>query len=110
MKKIADVRTIHNIYIYRLRTFNSSMWGSLRLAPIIIIYLIITEGKWLNDLHIHAAQLLMKGVSDVSGLQYPVIGQNPSFAPTTAEMVQVLHSAGNHWLTLSTVGMKEDTV
>ena len=23
-------------YIYRLRTFNSSMWGSLRLAPIIL--------------------------------------------------------------------------
>ena len=74
---------------------------------IIIIYLIIPECKGLNDLHIHPAQLLMKGVSDVSGLQYPVIGQNLSFAPTT---VQVLHSAGNHWLTLSTVGMKEDTV
>ena len=24
------------IIIYRLRTFNSSMWGSLRLAPIIV--------------------------------------------------------------------------
>ena len=48
VKKIADVRTIYRLrtfnsskrgslrlapIIYRLRTFNSSMWGSLRLAP-----------------------------------------------------------------------------
>ena len=41
-----DVRTIIIIIIiiiiiYRLRTFNSSMWGSLRLAPImkyVIVY------------------------------------------------------------------------
>ena len=33
VKKIADVRTII-IIIYRLRTFNSSKRGSLRLAPI----------------------------------------------------------------------------
>ena len=31
-----DGRTIYIYIIYRLRTFNSSMWGSLRLAPISI--------------------------------------------------------------------------
>ena len=44
-RRAGDVRTIIIIIIimiiiiiiYRLRTFNSSMWGSLTLAPIIII-------------------------------------------------------------------------
>ena len=34
-QRAGDGRT--TIIIYRLRTFNSSMWGSLRLAPIIWI-------------------------------------------------------------------------
>ena len=37
-RRAGDGRTIIYIYIYRLRTFNSSMWGSLRLAPIMIYY------------------------------------------------------------------------
>ena len=53
----------------------------------------------------------MRGVSDVSGLQNPVCGENLSFKGTTGEMVQVLHLAGNHWLTVSTVGVEgEDTI
>ena len=35
--RLAPIIIIIIIIIYRLRTFNSSMWGSLRLAPIIIL-------------------------------------------------------------------------
>ena len=64
----------------------------------------------LNDLHVHGAQLLMRGVSHLSGLQNPLRGANLSFEANTGEMVHVLHSA-NHWLTVSTVGVhQEDTI
>lgn len=47
----------------------------------------------------------MKRVSDVGGLQYPLLGQNLSFKASEGGIVQVLHSGGNHWLTVSTVGV-----
>ena len=56
-------------------------------------------GKWLSDLHIHAAQLLIKKVSE---LQNPILGQNLTFKAAEGDMVQVLRSGGDHWLTVST--------
>ena len=70
----------------------------------------LLAGKWLSDVHIHAAQLLMKKVSDVKGLQNPVLGQNLTFKAAEGDMVQVLHSGGDHWLTVSTVGTKATNV
>ena len=52
----------------------------------------------------------MKRVSDVGGFQDPVLGQNFSFKASEGEIVQVLHSGGNHWLTVSTVGVKATNV
>lgn len=52
----------------------------------------------------------MKRVSDVGGLQDPLLGQNLSFKASEGELVQVLHSGGNHWLTVSTVGVKATNV
>ena len=53
----------------------------------------------------------MRKVSDVSGFQYPVLGENLSFKATKGGIVQVLHSGSNHWLTVSTVSAKvADTV
>ena len=75
-----------------------------------VIILIYLSGKWLSDLHVHAAQLLMKRVSDIGGLQDPLLGQNLSFKASEGEIVQVLHSGGNHWLTVSTVGAKATNV
>ena len=68
----------------------------------------IKEGRWLSDRVIHAAQLLMKGDDDllpVGGLQDPLLGQTLSFAVQEGEGVQILHSGGNHWITVSTVGV-----
>ena len=37
-------------------------------------------------------------------LQNPILGQKLKFKVVEGEVVQVLHSAGNHWLTVSNVG------
>eukprot|EP00731_Ephydatia_muelleri_P002138 Em0001g2138a len=67
--------------------------------------------SWLNDNIINAAQTLLKTKYDTPGLQNTLL--------TTAlqgcvvggeEFVQVLHSGGNHWLTVSTIGFPYSTV
>ena len=74
---------------------------------------IILEGRWLNDKIIHAMQLLMKNdpnLLPVSSLQNPILGQTLVFDIATDESVQILHSGGNHWLTISTVGEEHPAV
>ena len=68
---------------------------------------LIRNGQWLNDAIINAAQQLMKDdkyLLPVEGLQNPILGQTLSFEVQTGEFVQILHSGGNHWITISTVG------
>ena len=68
----------------------------------------ITNGQWLNDVVIHAVQQLIKDDQDllpVGDLQNPILGQRLAFDVETDEFVQILHSGGNHWITISTVGM-----
>lgn len=74
---------------------------------------VLFTGKWLNDKHILAAQFLMRsdpGLLKVDGLQDTVLAQNMSFKATRGEMVQILHSGGNHWLTVSNVGAETDAI
>ena len=74
---------------------------------------VLLEGGWLNDKHIHSAQILRKQDTDllpVGSLQNPLLGQNLRFEVVTQESVQILHSGGNHWLTISTVGLQNSTV
>ena len=71
---------------------------------------ILLTGRWLNDVHIHAAHQLMKKDCHLGGMQNPVHGQNLSFEPVKCDMVQILHSAGNHWLTISNVGVEASNV
>ena len=65
---------------------------------------VLLDGKWLSDVHIHAAHLLMKSDCDAGGMQNPLRGQDLSFKPEGGEFIQILHSAGNHWLTVSNIG------
>ena len=61
-------------------------------------------GKWLNDCHIHDAQQLIQlnpDLQHIKGLQDPIFGQSLRFDVVHEEMVQILHSGGNH---LSTIG------
>ena len=74
---------------------------------------IIMNGEWLNDNIINAAQCLMKHDLDllpVGSLQNPLLGQTVEFDVISDESVQILHSGGNHWITISTVGTKHPTV
>ena len=74
---------------------------------------VILDGEWLNDNIINAAQLLMKHDQDllpVGSLQNPLLGQTLAFDVISDESVQILHSGGNHWITISTVGTKHPTV
>ena len=67
----------------------------------------LLEGKWLNDCHIHASQQLIKldpDLQHIRGLQDPIYGQSLQFDVVHEEMVQILHSGGNHWITVSTIG------
>ena len=40
----------------------------------------------------------------MGGFQDPVLGQT-AFNMQESEAIQVLHSGGNHWITISTVGV-----
>ena len=63
-------------------------------------------GEWLNDCHIHAAQQLIPLDPDLQhtrGLQDSIFGQSLRFDVMREEMVQILHSGGNHLITVSTL-------
>ena len=62
---------------------------------------------------VHAAQQLLKYDQDllpVGSLQDPVLGQTLQFDVVSDGSVQILHSGGNHWITISTVDTKHPTV
>ena len=69
-----------------------------------------SEWEWLNDNIINAAQCLMKDLLPVGLLQNPLLGQTLEFDVISDESVQILHSGGNHWITINTVGTKHPTV
>ena len=74
---------------------------------------IILDGEWLNDKLIHAAQLLMKYDGDLlplGSLQNPLLGDTLQFSVAGNESIQILHSGGSHWVTISTVGTNHPTV
>ena len=51
-----------------------------------------------------------KDLLHIGSLQNPLLGQNLSFNVAGDEFVQILHSGGNHWVTVSTVGTQCSTV
>ena len=74
---------------------------------------IVLNGEWLTDSIIHAAQLLIKNdhtLLPLGSLQDPILGKTLSFDVATEESVQILHSGGNHWVAISTVGTEHPQV
>ena len=74
---------------------------------------IILNGEWLNDKIVHAAQVLMQDDQDlrsVGSLQNPLLGQTLQFEVLNKESVQILHSGGTHWITVSTDSICQSTV
>ena len=67
----------------------------------------ILSGEWLNDSIINAAQFLLRydpGLLPVGSLQNTLLIKIYQCDIICDESVQILHSGGNHWITISTVG------
>lgn len=62
----------------------------------------IEEDDWLTDLHISAANEILKTqFPNENGFQQPVLGQNLSFRRINGPYVQIIHTNGNHWVTVA---------
>ena len=69
------------------------------------------NNAWLTDKIIHPAQVLIRlKYPSVRGLQDPIFRQSLCFEVMKEEFVQVLHSDGNHWITISTISCPPATV
>ena len=66
--------------------------------------------KWLTDNIINATQELLRRKYLVLGLQSTLLSHTLAFDVMREEFVQVLHSGGSHWLTVSTIGCPPSTV
>ena len=67
------------------------------------------DQDWLTDLHISSAsQILRNQFPDSKGLQPPTLGQNLSFERNEGPYIQILHTNGNHWITVA--GIHESQV
>ena len=66
---------------------------------------LLNPNEWLTDKLMDAGQLLIKECyHQVRGLQSVSLGLTLAFEVQREEFVQVLHIAGNHWVTVSTIG------
>ena len=64
----------------------------------------MSSGKWLNDLHISAAQQLLRtDFPNIQGLQSSLLGVHLKFQPINTNCVQILNFSG-HWACVSTIG------
>ena len=65
-----------------------------------------SNDMWLNDLIINAAQHLLKvQFPHVGGFQDTILQKTLSFQIENGEFVQVLNKGGNHWITVTTIGV-----
>ena len=66
---------------------------------------LLNPNEWLTDKLMDAGQLLIKECyHQVRGLQSVSLGLTLAFEVQRGEFVQVLHIAGNLWVTVSTIG------
>ena len=63
---------------------------------------IAEEENWLTDLHISAAnKIMMTQCQDVVGFQPSILGENMSFKRIEGPYLQIIHTNGNHWITVA---------
>ena len=69
------------------------------------------ENGWLTDEHmLKANNVLKKDYPSADGLQDTLLQQNFSWDIPSSEFVQVLHVNGNHWITISNIGVSDQSV
>ena len=71
----------------------------------------ISEGKWLDDNTIHAAQLLLsrQAMGNVSGLTNPLL-LHKSLKTSSKPFVQIFNQHENHWVVASNIGCNSGCV
>ena len=71
--------------------------------------ILLSPTAWLNDNIICAAQMILKEQSVLqNGFQPSTRGQTYTFEIETDDFIQILHNGCGHWLTISTIGAKDD--
>ena len=71
----------------------------------------ILENGWLTDEHmLKANNVFKRDYPSVDGLQDTLLQQNFSWDIPTSEFVQILHVNGNHWITISNIGVPDSSV
>ena len=71
----------------------------------------LRKGGWLTDSVINAGQVLLKtDYPQIGGLQPTTLGEVLGFNSQGSAFIQVIHTAGSHWITASNVGFQEGVV
>ena len=71
----------------------------------------VLKNGWLTDKHmLKPNNILKKDYPSVKGLQDTLLQQNFSWDIPTSDFVQVLHVNGNHWITISNIGVSDNSV
>ena len=66
---------------------------------------------WLDCTIIHQAQICLKQLNpNIEGLQRPTLGPIRNFDVVGGEFIQILHSGGNHWVCVSSIGCSKGYV
>ena len=71
----------------------------------------LRKGGWLTDSVINAGQVLLRtDYTQIGGLQPTTLGEVLGFTSQGSPFIQVIHTAGSHWITASNVGFREGVV
>ena len=71
----------------------------------------IDKKEWLTDLHMRGvSELLKMANSHMDGLQDPILQINHTWRVPTSEFIQIFNKDSCHWVTVSSVGLREGAV
>ena len=69
---------------------------------------VLLSERWLCDDIVNATQSLLKQQSNINGLQPVCATRTLSVDVQRSDFVQILHNGYNHWLVVSSIGIKKD--
>lgn len=73
--------------------------------------ILLSPTAWITDSIVNAAQqVLREQFPQLPGLQDVSLGPTMAFNIMPGEFLQILHTSQDHWLTISTIGVKHPTV
>ena len=73
--------------------------------------ILLSPTAWISDSIVNAAQqLLREQFPQLPGLQDVSLGVTMAFNIMPGEFLQILHTSQDHWLTISTIGVKHPIV